>query len=50
MNMLICDSVGLAVLVRLSVLTVNLCGGLVSLILSVVWLLSASSVSITVFQ
>ena len=32
--MLICNSVGFVVLVKLSVLTVNFCGGLVSLILS----------------
>ena len=46
--MLICDSVGLALCVKLSVFTVYLCGGFVSLILSAVWFMSALCVSITV--
>ena len=48
--MLICDSVGLAVLFKLCVLTVYLCGGFISFILSEVWLLTALCVSIIVCQ
>ena len=48
--MLICDSVGLAVWFKLSVLTKYLCGGFVSLILSEVTLVSELFVSGTLFQ
>ena len=48
--MLICNSVGLALCARLAVLTVNLGGGLVSLILSEVWLVSALCVRVIVLQ